>query len=165
MWNGSKNCLHLEVKFKGKDSKDVIVHLREVFWESSAWQAKGTNCWGMYKSFKWSLQSLLSYYWGMAGTDECPEEIEISCVSASPGTRMCEATSQMPCPAVAQKMKKRMDKQVAADMGVRLDTADIERREMNTKKTSWGRNPGECVKCFFRGIERSWMMIFRKPLQ
>lgn len=42
----------------------------------------------------------------------------------------------MPCPAVALKVKKRMDKQVAADMGVRLDSADAERREMSAKKTS-----------------------------
>lgn len=42
--------------------------------------------------------------------------------------------SLMPHPAVALKVKKRMDKRVAADMGVRFDIADTEKREMETIK-------------------------------
>lgn len=67
----------------------------------------------------------------MAGTDECPEEIEISCVSV--GHQDVEGhKSLMPRPAVALKVKKKMDKRVAADMGVRLDIA--EKRDMKTIK-------------------------------
>lgn len=148
VWNSSKHCPYLEVKFKGRDSKDVIVHLREVFWESSAWKAKRTNCWGVYEGFKWSLWKVCS-----AVTREWQEQMSalrklkfpMFLPAQAPGCERpqeSDATSSS-CAADEEEDGQRM----AADTGVRIDIADIERREMNTKKISWSRNPGEYVKC------------------
>lgn len=38
-----------------------------------------------------AVKSLLGCYQGMAGTDKCLEEIDISCVSVSPDTRTWKA--------------------------------------------------------------------------
>lgn len=76
--------------------------------------------------------------------------------------------SLMPRPAFALNMKKRMDKQAAADTGVRLDIDDIERREINTKrnimrKKSWG-----MCEVFLQGnreVLEQKKVILKKPLK
>lgn len=76
--------------------------------------------------------------------------------------------SLMPRPAFALNMKKRMDKQVAADTGVRLDIANIERREISTKKNIMRKKSWGMCEVFLQGnreLLEQMMLILKKPLQ